>query len=84
MALATHDDKPPAPQAPMMKPAPKDVPADAPRPTPVLVDDIDPVLLVRLYPDSTSTADARAQAIAAGNATHAAGETLVAAQQQPA
>ena len=50
---------------------------------PVLFDDIDPVLLIRLYPWATSAEDMRSQAMAAGEATYAAGQDLVAAQQEP-
>jgi hypothetical protein len=56
---------------------------EAERPAPVLLEDIDPVLLIRLYPDAESTKAARAQAEAAGIATHAAGATLTASQQEP-
>jgi hypothetical protein len=50
---------------------------------PVLFDDIEPVLLCRLYPDAASSAEARAAAMAAGVAAHEAGLNLVAAAQEP-
>jgi hypothetical protein len=50
---------------------------------PVLFDDIDPVLLVRLYPEATNATEMRAAAMAAGNATYEAGQELVADQQTP-
>ncbi len=50
---------------------------------PVLFEDIDPVLLVRLYPEAINATDARSAAMAAGTATHDAGMHLVAAQQEP-
>ena len=50
---------------------------------PVLFDDIDPVLLVRLYPEAKDSAEMRSMAMAAGTATYAAGQELVAAQQEP-
>lgn len=50
---------------------------------PILFDDIDPVLLIRLYPDEVNLAGAKAMALAAGKATAAAGATLIAAQQEP-
>ena len=39
---------------------------------PVLFDDIDPILLARLYPDANGGEDARAQAMAAGEERSAA------------
>jgi hypothetical protein len=50
---------------------------------PVLLEDIDPVLLVRLYPGARDAAEMRAQALAAGQATFAAGQELIASQQEP-
>jgi hypothetical protein len=50
---------------------------------PVLIEDIDPILLVRLYPEATSAGDMRSCALAAGNATYEAGQTLIASQQEP-
>jgi hypothetical protein len=47
---------------------------------PHLFDDIDAVLLMRLYPHSK---DPRHDAMAAGHAAHDAGLKLVAAQQAP-
>ena len=56
---------------------------DAPR-EPVLFDDIEPVYLVRLYPDAVKKGGeaAREAAMAAGKATAEAGAKLIAAQQQ--
>lgn len=48
---------------------------------PILFSDIEPVHFVRLYPAEAAKGDAPAAALAAGEATAAAGETLVAAQQ---
>jgi len=48
---------------------------------PVLFDDIDPVLLVRLYPHAASGEEARAEAKKAGAAAAEAAMHLVAAQQ---
>jgi hypothetical protein len=48
----------------------------APQAVPILADDIDPVLLVRLYPDEVNLAGAKTAALAAGNATMAAGAEL--------
>lgn len=56
-------------QTPDTKPAP-----------PVLFTDIDPVLLVRLYPASK---DAQGDALAAGQAAYDQSTTVVAAQQAP-
>jgi hypothetical protein len=50
------------------------------RAEPVLFDDIDPVLLVRLYPDDINTAEARATALAQGVATAEAGDELEASR----
>lgn len=50
---------------------------------PVLFDDIDPVLLCRLYPHSKSGDESRGLAEKAGEAAHEAGLKLVAAQQEP-
>ena len=49
---------------------------------PILYDDIDPVLLMRLYPSATGE-DARAAAIAAGEARIVAGEEVEASQYEP-
>lgn len=48
---------------------------------PVLFDDIDPVLLAKVYPDATDAQ--RAAAVAAGKAAQEAGRELHAAQQEP-
>lgn len=50
---------------------------------PVLFEDIDPVLLVRLYPGATDAADMRAQAMAQGVKTAAEGAETVASQNEP-
>jgi hypothetical protein len=50
---------------------------------PVLFDDIDPVLLIRLYPGAKDAAELRAQAMAQGIKTAEEGAANVAAQQQP-
>jgi len=87
MALPTHEnhrDAPrqqPTPGVGMQGKAPVVAPVEAAKP--VLFDDIDPVLLVRLYPEATSAADMRTAAMAAGTATYDAGQELVAAQQEP-
>jgi hypothetical protein len=54
-----------------------------PQPDPVLFADIDPVLLVRLYPGATNTAELRAEAMKAGEAAKEQGAELVASQQEP-
>jgi hypothetical protein len=53
------------------------------RPDPVLFDDIDPVLLVRLYPEEINTSGAKTKAIAQGIATMKAGEELEASRDAP-
>ena len=58
-------------------------PAAAEAAKPVLFPDIDPILLIRLYPESKDTAELHAKAMAAGQAAHDAGAKLVAAQQEP-
>jgi len=87
MALATTDTKAPAPQ---QQPTPGvgmqgAAPATTPNPPakPTLPDDIDPVLLVRLYPAAKDAAEMRAQAMAAGTATAKAGADNVASQNEP-
>ncbi len=87
MALATtHETRPAQPQPPtpgvaMQGPAPTTT--DQPPAKPMLPDDIDPVLLVRLYPASVNNAEARGLAMAAGAATAAAGAELQASQNEP-
>jgi hypothetical protein len=54
-----------------------------PVPDPVLFADIDPVLLVRLYPDASNAVELRSAAMAAGEAAKAQGEDLLASQQEP-
>ena len=56
------------------------VPPNVPPAEPVLFDDIDPVLLMRLYPKAK---DARGDALAAGKAAFEASATVVASQQEP-
>jgi hypothetical protein len=51
---------------------------------PMLPPDIDPVLLVKVYPEATSAAEMRAQAMAAGKAAQEQGAALEAAQQEGA
>ena len=86
MALATTNETRPAPvMTPtpgvgMQGPAPTTT--DQPPAAPMLPEDIDPVLLVRLYPEVVNTAEARAMAMAAGEATAAAGEELIASQNE--
>ena len=87
MALATTNEhrsaqpQPPTPNVTMQGPAPTTT--DQPPAAPTLPPDIDPVLLVRLYPGATDAADMRAQAMAAGEATAAAGAELQASQNEP-
>ena len=87
MALSTTEHHAAAPQqhptpgVGMQGPAPVPPPAEPVKP--VLFDDIDPVLLIRLYPGATSAAELRAQAMAAGIKTAEEGAANVAAQQQP-
>jgi len=78
MAQPTNDKHdPPAQMKPMTPPAPAatTVPVE-----PTLPDDMDRVLLLRLYPD-LGYEEARAKAIADGKATAAAGAVLVASAQ---
>jgi hypothetical protein len=87
MALSTSSSStPPAPQHPTpgvgLQGAPPTTTPNPP-PEPVLFPDIDPVLLVRLYPAATDAGDMRAQAMAAGQAAMTQGATLVASQQEP-
>ncbi|HEY2416800.1 MAG TPA: hypothetical protein VGH84_02700 [Steroidobacteraceae bacterium] len=51
--------------------------------SPVLFADLDAVLLIRLYPDAAGISDAGTQALAQGEATALAGETLEASQYEP-
>jgi hypothetical protein len=54
---------------------------------PMLPPDIDPILLVRVYPGADSAAELRAEAMAAGKATQEAGAALEASmeeEQEPA
>lgn len=50
---------------------------------PVLFEDIDPVLLVRLYPGAKDAAEMRAQAEKAGQEVAEAGAKIIASQQEP-
>ena len=80
MASPTNDrHEPPVQQRPMMPPAPATTATPV---TPVLFEDIDPVLLVRLYP-GLDYAEARAKALADGKITATEGAKLEAAAQQP-
>jgi hypothetical protein len=54
------------------------------RPDPVLFEDIDKVLLVRLFADEIDISGARAKALAQGIATMKAGEELEASRDAPA
>jgi hypothetical protein len=54
-----------------------------PQPDPVLFADIDPVLLVRLYPEASNAAELRSQAMQAGEAAKEQGADLLASQQEP-
>jgi len=77
MALSTTTEKH---DAPAMKPAP--VPSTTPA-APHLGEDMDPVLLLRLFPAKVTVEAARAAALAQGKATAEAGAHLVASQQEP-
>jgi hypothetical protein len=66
------------PAAPGVAQTPDTAPAK-----PVLFEDLDPVLLVRLYPDAKSGEEMRTLAMAAGDKAHEDGKNLVAAQQEP-
>jgi hypothetical protein len=50
---------------------------------PVLVEGLDQVLLIRLYPDAAGLTDAGAKAVAQGEATGAEGELLESSQYEP-
>ena len=50
---------------------------------PVLFDDIDPILLARLYPEARGGDDARSIALAAGEARAAMSDDVVASQNEP-
>jgi hypothetical protein len=87
MALATteHYAEPPrqpaSPGVGLQGAQPVAVPA--PPPEPVLFEDIDPVLLIRLYPAAKDVAELRAQAMAAGAAAAEQGAAAVASQNEP-
>ena len=87
MALGTtehHAEPPrqrPSPGVGMQGAAPAPVPAEPVKP--VLFDDIDPVLLVRLYPEAKDAGDMRAQAMAAGAQAAEQGAAAVASQNEP-
>jgi hypothetical protein len=51
---------------------------------PMLPPDIDPVLLVKVYPEATSAAEMRAQAMAAGKAAQEQGAALEASMEEGA
>jgi hypothetical protein len=50
---------------------------------PVLADDIDPVPLIRMYPEADGISDAKVKALAQGEETAAAGAVLEASQYEP-
>ena len=50
---------------------------------PVLAEDVDKVLLIRLFPEAAGITDAGTQAMAQGEATGLAGETLEGSQYEP-
>jgi hypothetical protein len=50
---------------------------------PVLADDIDPVPLIRMYPEADGISDAKVKALAQGEETAAAGATLEGSQYEP-
>ena len=84
MALSTKEGA----TAPKQKDTPGvgkqgDMPATAAGPSaePTLVEDMDKVLLHRLYPEADTIADAGAMALAQGRKTREDGEKLIAAQQ---
>jgi hypothetical protein len=79
MASATSKDSTPAPyqKAP---PAPETIPTGT---KPVLAADLDPVLLLRLYPGAIDLAAARRLALAAGQAAYEAGPKVMPSQQEP-
>ena len=87
MALSTTEHHAPAhPQQPspgVGQQGAQPVAAPAAPTKPVLFEDIDPVLLVRLYPGATDAADMRAQAMAQGVKTAAEGAETVASQNEP-
>lgn len=86
MALGTQEYAPaprqqPSPGVGMQGAPPVVAPPEPARP--VLFDDIDPVLLVRLYPAARDAAEMRAQAMEAGERAYDEGLKLVASQQEP-
>jgi hypothetical protein len=87
MALSTTPTPPHAPpqavtpHVGMQGAQPKGTPPEPIKP--VLFEDIDPVLLMRLYPELSGNKEAREAALAAGIATHEAGAKMIAAQQEP-
>jgi len=76
MASPTSKDTTPAPMQ-----APTAAPTGGTPPT--LPEGVDPVLLMRLYPDAVDLASAKTKALAAGQAAYALGATIIAAQQEP-
>lgn len=50
---------------------------------PVMAEDLDPVLLIRLFPEAAGITDAGTKALAQGEATGLAGETLEGSQYEP-
>ena len=87
MALATREGGQPlrqqAPSPGVGRQGAPPVVEPLPAPEPVLFEDIDPVLLVRLYPDAASVDELRSQAMQAGQAAKEQGAELVASQQEP-
>ena len=82
MAQGTTDNpNDPARQAPMgAHRAEAEMTASA---EPVLFEDIDPVLLAKLYPAEVNLSEARARAMEDGNRVREEGRNLIAAQQEP-
>jgi len=79
MASPTTKESAPAP----MMAAGTENPPPAPVQGPMLPDDIDPVLLLRLFAGKFDASGAKSAAIAQGKATAAAGLKLLASQQEP-
>ena len=87
MALATSEHHPDAPRQPaspnVARQGAQPVAEPAAPAMPVLFDDLDPVLLVRLYPEIVDVPAARTAAMAAGTAAREQGMELVASQNEP-
>src|SRR5262245_13482118 len=71
--------------APVMQAAPSMASPPPEPPTPVLLDDIQPIYLARLYPEHVAggMSDARNAALEAGNSARDQGMQLRASQQEP-